>query len=127
MPKIAGPTMATATPSKTGAATRSSGKIDARQRIICDNLKNARDAQNRPMYTIYTIQANTTTPADPTSAILQYCASSPDKFYEPTNSNEIRLHTQATGCNALSFFVWTRPQSKIVQEIRVSMPRQHFA
>ena len=97
MPKIAGPTMATATPSKTGAATRSSGKIDARQRIMCDNLKNARDAQNRPMYTIYTIQANTTTPADPTSAILQYCASSPDKFYELTNSNEIITTFQSIG------------------------------
>ena len=73
------------------------GKIDARQRILCDNLKNARDAQNRAMYTIYTIQANTATPADPTSAILQYCASSPDKFYEPTNSNEIITTFQSIG------------------------------
>jgi Flp pilus assembly protein TadG len=73
------------------------GKIDARQRILCDNLKNARDAQNRPMYTIYTIQANTATPADPTSAILQYCASSPDKFYELTNSNQIITTFQSIG------------------------------
>ena len=71
--------------------------IDARQRILCDNLKNARDAQNRAMYTIYTIQANTATPADPTSAILQYCASSPDKFYELTNSNEIITTFQSIG------------------------------
>jgi len=41
------------------------GKIDARQRILCDNLKNDRDAQNRPMYTIFTVQVNTATPADP--------------------------------------------------------------
>jgi len=73
------------------------GKIDARQRIMCDNLKNARDAQNRPMYTIYTIQANTGTPADPTSAILQYCASSPDKFYELTSSNQIITTFQTIG------------------------------
>ena len=73
------------------------GKIDARQRILCDNLKNARDSQNRPMYTIYTIQANTATPADPTSAILQYCASSPDKFYELTNSNQIITTFQSIG------------------------------
>jgi Flp pilus assembly protein TadG len=73
------------------------GLIDARQRILCDNLKNARDAQNRAMYTIYTIQANTATPADPTSAILQYCASSPDKFYELTNSNEIITTFQSIG------------------------------
>ena len=71
--------------------------IDARQRILSDNLKNARDAQNRAMYTIYTIQANTATPADPTSAILQYCASSPDKFYELTNSNEIITTFQSIG------------------------------
>ena len=73
------------------------GKIDARQRIMCDNLKNARDAQNRPMYTIYTIQANTATPADPTSAILQYCASSPDKFYELTSSTQIITTFQEIG------------------------------
>jgi len=73
------------------------GKIDARQRILCDNLKNARDSQNRPMYTIYTIQANTATPADPTSAILQYCASSPDKFYELTSSSEIITTFQSIG------------------------------
>jgi Flp pilus assembly protein TadG len=73
------------------------GLIDARQRVLCDNLKNARDSQNRPMYTIYTIQANTATPADPTSAILQYCASSPDKFYELTSSNAIITTFQSIG------------------------------
>jgi Flp pilus assembly protein TadG len=73
------------------------GKIDARQRIMCDNLKNARDGQNRPMYTIYTIQANTATPADPTSTILQYCASSPDKFYELTSSTQIVTTFQSIG------------------------------
>jgi Flp pilus assembly protein TadG len=65
------------------------GLIDARQRILCDNLKNARDSKGQSMYTIYTIQVNTSSPADPTSAILQYCASSPDKFYELTSSSQI--------------------------------------
>jgi hypothetical protein len=41
------------------------------------------------MYTIYTIQVNTSSPADPTSAILKYCASSPDKFYMLTSSSQI--------------------------------------
>jgi hypothetical protein len=35
--------------------------------------------------------------ADPTSAILQYCASSPDKFYELTNSNQIITTFQSIG------------------------------
>jgi len=65
------------------------GFIDARQRILCDNLKNAKDSKGRSMYTIYTIQVNTSSPADPTSSILQYCASSPDKFYELTASSQI--------------------------------------
>jgi Flp pilus assembly protein TadG len=65
------------------------GSIDARQQILCDNLKNAKDSKGNTMYTIYTIQVNTDSPADPTSSILQYCASSPDKFYELTSSSQI--------------------------------------
>jgi Flp pilus assembly protein TadG len=49
-------------------------QIDARQKILCDNAKAAN-------ITIYTIQLNTGTPGDPTSAVLQYCASGADKFY----------------------------------------------
>jgi Flp pilus assembly protein TadG len=63
------------------------GLIDARQKLLCDNLKNARDSKNNPMYTIYTIQVDTG--GDPTSTILQYCASSPDKFYMLTSSTQI--------------------------------------
>jgi len=69
--------------------TQFPGLIDYRQKLLCDNLKNARDSKNNPMYTIYTIQANTHTPADATSTILQYCASSPDKFYMLTSSSQI--------------------------------------
>lgn len=64
-----------------------SGSIDARQQTLCDNLHNARSSSGAAMYTIYTIQVNTS--GDPTSAILKYCASSPDKFYEITSSTEI--------------------------------------
>ncbi|TMJ53907.1 MAG: pilus assembly protein [Alphaproteobacteria bacterium] len=65
------------------------GLIDARQKLLCDNLKNARDSKGNSMYTVYTIQVNTSSPADPTSTILQYCASSPDKFYMLTSSTQI--------------------------------------
>jgi Flp pilus assembly protein TadG len=50
------------------------GQIDARQRILCDNIK----AQG---VTIYTIQVNTSSPPDPTSTVLSYCASGPQNFY----------------------------------------------
>lgn len=47
-------------------------QIDARQMKLCDNAKAAN-------ITIYTVQVNTG--SDPTSSVLQYCASSTDKFY----------------------------------------------
>lgn len=77
--------------------TQFPGLIDYRQKLLCDNLKNATDSQGNPMYTIYTIQANTSTPADPTSTILQYCASSPDKFYMLTSSSQIVTTFNAIG------------------------------
>ena len=77
--------------------TQFPGLIDYRQKLLCDNLKSATDSQGNPMYTIYTIQANTHTPADPTSTILQYCASSPDKFYMLTSSSQIVTTFNAIG------------------------------
>jgi Flp pilus assembly protein TadG len=71
------------------------GLIDYRQKLLCDNLKSATDSQGNPMYTIYTIQANTG--GDPTSTILQYCASSPDKFYMLTSSSQIVTTFNAIG------------------------------
>jgi Flp pilus assembly protein TadG len=56
-------------------------QIDARQKILCDNAKAAN-------ITIYTVQVNTSTPADPTSAVLQYCASGTDKFYLVTSASQ---------------------------------------
>ncbi|MCK1733470.1 TadE/TadG family protein [Bradyrhizobium sp. 138] len=54
-------------------------QIDARQKKLCDNAK----AEN---ITIYTVQVNTG--SDPTSSVLQYCASSSDKFYLVTSASQ---------------------------------------
>jgi Flp pilus assembly protein TadG len=65
------------------------GYIDARQAQQCNNIKAAVDANGRPMYTIYTIQVDTSTPADPVSNVLKNCASDPSKFFMLTNSSQI--------------------------------------
>jgi len=57
------------------------GQIDARQRILCDNIK----AQG---VIIYTVQVNTGTPADPTSSVLQYCASGSQNFFLVTSATQ---------------------------------------
>ncbi|MFO1108344.1 MAG: pilus assembly protein [Bradyrhizobium sp.] len=54
-------------------------QIDARQRILCDNAKQAG-------LTIYTVQVNTG--GDPTSAVLQYCASNASSFYLITSASQ---------------------------------------
>ena len=56
-------------------------QIDARQKVLCDNAKAAG-------ITIYTVHVNTGSPPDPTSAVLQYCASSPDKFFLVTSASQ---------------------------------------
>lgn len=56
-------------------------QIDARQKKLCDNAK----AQPSNI-TIYTVQVNTG--SDPTSSVLQYCASSTDKFYLVTSASQ---------------------------------------
>jgi Flp pilus assembly protein TadG len=66
------------------------GSIDARQALLCSNIKAQLDPKtNKPMYIIYTIQVNTSTPADATSTVLQNCASSADKFFMLTSSSQI--------------------------------------
>jgi Flp pilus assembly protein TadG len=65
------------------------GLIDNRQAQLCDALKANDPATGRPKYIIYTVQVNTSTPADPTSTVLQYCASTPDKFFMLTSSSQI--------------------------------------
>jgi Flp pilus assembly protein TadG len=56
-------------------------QIDARQKILCDNAKAAG-------VTVYTVQVNTSSPADPTSAVLAYCASDPSNFYTVTSATQ---------------------------------------
>ncbi|WP_300181853.1 hypothetical protein [Bradyrhizobium sp.] len=51
------------------------------------NIKNA--VTGRLMYTIYTIRVDTSSPADPTSTVLQNCASDPSQFFMLTNSSQI--------------------------------------
>ncbi|THD67233.1 MAG: pilus assembly protein [Bradyrhizobium sp.] len=66
------------------------GLIDNRQALLCQNIKAMIDPKtNGPMYTIYTIQVNTSSPADPTSSVLQNCATDPSKFFMLTSANEI--------------------------------------
>jgi Flp pilus assembly protein TadG len=54
-------------------------QIDDRQKKLCDNAKSAG-------ITVYTIQVNTG--GDPTSAVLQYCASGSQNFYIVTSASQ---------------------------------------
>jgi hypothetical protein len=71
-----------------GDGVNPASQVDTRQRTTCDNIK-------RAGITIYTIQVNTQTPADPTSTLLQGCAGStpgvadPSKFFLLTSSGQI--------------------------------------
>ncbi|MBI5264873.1 MAG: TadE/TadG family protein [Bradyrhizobium sp.] len=62
--------------------TSDQNTIDARQKILCDNIKKAN-------VQIFAIQINTSTSSpDPTSAVLQYCASSPAYFQMITSAGQ---------------------------------------
>jgi Flp pilus assembly protein TadG len=63
-----------------GDGSSTSTKVDDRQILTCNNVKAAK-------ITIYTVQVNTG--GDPTSTLLQNCASSSDKFYLLTSANQI--------------------------------------
>jgi Flp pilus assembly protein TadG len=75
-------------PSYGNGQTQYGGQIDARQQIQCDNIKAAG-------ITIYTMHVNTD--GDPTSAILQSCASSSDKFSTVTSSSQIAAAFDSIG------------------------------
>lgn len=68
-------------PSYGNGNTQYSGRIDARQKLLCDNVKAAG-------IKIYTIQVNTGSPGDPTSSILQECAST-GNFAELKTANGV--------------------------------------
>jgi Flp pilus assembly protein TadG len=72
--------------------------IDARQTLTCNNIKAAG-------ITLYTIQVDTSTPADPTSTLLQQCASSSDKFFLLTSSNQIVTTFNTIGTNLSKLYV----------------------
>jgi hypothetical protein len=58
----------------------SASSIDARQQMTCDNVKAAG-------ITLYTVQVNTD--GDPTSTLLQGCASDKSKFFLLTSANQM--------------------------------------
>jgi hypothetical protein len=66
----------------------SQSSIDARQQITCNNVKAAG-------ITLYTVQVNTD--GDPTSTLLQNCASSSDKFFLLTSANQMVATFQKIG------------------------------
>ena len=70
--------------------------IDARQTLTCNNIKAAN-------ITLYTIQVNTS--GDPTSTLLQNCASSSDKFFLLTSANEIVTTFNTIGTNLSNLYV----------------------
>src|SRR5579885_2025719 len=74
----------------------SQSSIDTRQQMTCNNIKAAG-------ITLYTIQVNTD--GDPTSTLLQNCASSSDKFFLLTSSNQIVTTFQQIGTNRSKLYV----------------------
>jgi len=68
----------------------SQSTIDTRQKTMCDNVKAAG-------ITLYTIHVNTD--GDPTSTVLQYCASDTNKFFTVTSSSGIGAVFSQIGTN----------------------------
>lgn len=63
-----------------GNGSTQSPQVDARQQLLCNNIKAAG-------ITIYTVQVNTG--GDPTSAILQSCASTSSNFFMLTDASQV--------------------------------------
>jgi hypothetical protein len=70
--------------------TNDQDTIDAREAITCDNLRTAH-------VDVYTIQVNTG--GDPTSTLLQNCASTSDKFYLLTSADQMTATFNKIGTN----------------------------
>ena len=70
--------------------------IDAREQMTCDNIKAAG-------ITIYTVQVNTN--GDPTSTLLQNCASGSDKFYLLTSADQIVTAFNTIGTNLTKLYI----------------------
>ena len=65
-------------------------QIDPRQATTCDNIKASK-------IDLYTIQVNTG--GDPTSTMLQNCASDPEKFYLLTQADQMTATFNTIGTN----------------------------
>ncbi len=61
----------------------SQSSIDARQKLLCDSIK----ADTTTPITLYMVQVNTG--SDPTSAVLQYCATDAAHFFLLTSADQI--------------------------------------
>ena len=70
--------------------------IDARQSMTCTNVRNAR-------ITLYTIQVNTG--GDPTSTLLQNCASDSSKFFLLTSADQIVTTFQQIGTSLSQLYL----------------------
>jgi hypothetical protein len=66
--------------------------IDARQQIVCANVKLAK-------IDLYTIQVNTG--GDPISTLLQNCASDPKKFFHLTSADQATFQEVGTNLTKL--------------------------
>jgi hypothetical protein len=71
-----------------GNGSNPSSQVDARQQILCSNIK-------ATGVTVYTVQVNTG--GDATSTLLQNCASDASKFFLLTSSNQIVTTFDAIG------------------------------
>jgi Flp pilus assembly protein TadG len=69
-------------PANGDGGTQFNGAIDARQMILCDNIK-------KQGITIYTIQVDTSSPPDPVSPVLSYCASGSQNFYMLYSASQV--------------------------------------
>jgi Flp pilus assembly protein TadG len=65
---------------KAGNGSAPSAYVDARQKLLCDNIK-------ADGIIVYTLQVNTDN--DPVSSILQYCATVPENFLMVTSASQI--------------------------------------
>ena len=71
-----------------GDGYNTSTQVDARQQILCTNIKNAG-------VIVYTVQVNTG--GDPTSTLLQNCATDPSYFFLLTSASQIVTTFQSIG------------------------------
>lgn len=71
-----------------------SPEVDARQRILCDNITTK--VNSVPETTIYTIQVNTS--GDPVSSVLKYCGST-GGFFSTTTASGIQDAFQEVGAS----------------------------